>query len=137
MSNKANTSPQLGAPDTAPVVTPRHMRNKNKNDRTHLHDVYQARYKHVRTLRLLSFVVGGSILLILFVGMWRLYTVVVTTITDAESLLTLTGPRPTSVIQFDTLERVRTSSAVRLQQPRVPLIHSLFPSPTTTTRDIQ
>ena len=93
------------------------------------HDVYTRRYKHFQTVRLLSFLVGGSILLLLILGMWQLQRMVFSTIEDTEHLFLITEKRRTHIIDFTTLESVRAAWVERNNTPQTVLFNTLFHTP--------
>ena len=92
------------------ITTNTSKRERNRAQKpTYAHDVYKRRFKHFRTLRLLSLLVGGSILLLLILGMRQLYTMVFLTIENTEHVFLITEKRRTHTIDFNTLEQVRSS----------------------------
>ncbi len=90
---------------------PKHAKRRAKQKHTdaYAQDVYKRRFKQFHYIRLLSWLVGGSIFLIMSLGMWSLYTQVFTTIENTEHLFLITEKRRTNVIQFTILEDVRSS----------------------------
>lgn len=147
MSNTTNTLPEGIAHTSSQTSTPleenatplqvpqkketaRLTRQPNHaRTRTYTHDVYKRRFKEFRHIRLLSALVGGSILLVLILGMWQLYTKVFSTIENTEHLFLITEKRRTHVIQFNILEEVRASWNNKYNTPTPPPTAPLFPVP--------
>lgn len=84
-------------------------RHGKKRRHTYVYDVYKKRFRHFRTLRLLSLFVGVSIFLLLVLGMWQLYIMVFSTIEDTEHIFNITEKRRIYIIDFQILEKVRAS----------------------------
>ncbi len=128
-----NTVEPGGAKDatrtSSPVEKTRFFKKKKVKPPSYAHDVYKRRFKHFRTLRLLSLLVGGSILLVLVLGMWRLHTMVFSTIEDTEHLFLITEKRRTHTIEFNELEKVRESWNSKYSASTTLFTKSLFPLP--------
>lgn len=124
---KAEAAP--AAPVKKRALSKKKKRAAAKTQHTYAHDVYKRRFKHFRNLRLLSFFIGGSIFVLLCLGMWQLYTMVFSTIEDTEHLFLITEKRRTNTIQFQILEDVRTSWDLKYNATTSPMVRPLFYEP--------
>ncbi len=120
----------------APTKKTRRFRRKNKaktkTKQTYAHTVYKRRFKQFRVLRLLSSLVGGSIFLLLAFGMWKLHSMVFTTIEDTEHIFLITEKRKTNTIQFQTLDAVRTEWEQKYEATTTAFTKPLFNIPPPT-----
>ncbi|PIR03256.1 MAG: hypothetical protein COV60_01320 [Candidatus Magasanikbacteria bacterium CG11_big_fil_rev_8_21_14_0_20_43_7] len=102
---------------------------KHESQQSYANDVYKSRFRHFRTLRLLSLLVGVSIFLVLVFGMWQLYTMVFSTIEDTRDLFLITEKRKTQTIDFSALEGVRAAWNEKYSTSSTLPTKPLFPEP--------
>jgi hypothetical protein len=117
---------------TIPVKKRKKLFHKDKNKTakySYAHDVYKRRFKNFRRLRLLSWLVGASIFIILVMGMFQLYNLVFSTIEDTEHLFLITEKRRTHTIDFQALEDVRASWEEKHTTTSIYFTNQLFEEP--------